>query len=200
MRNDNAANNGETFICFWFENYIQTGPSVYNSLEDRKPLKGNTVGSRSSVEKAYIAGFLDGDGSIMLQIKKRIDTKRGYRFMATVCFYQDTRHSAPLYWIQEVLKIGYISNRNDAISELRINGFKQIRTILTELKPYIRFKIIQSEAMIRACSILDRDASKLSDKHLLEVVELIMIIQNENYKAHRKKTRDEYLYILGLTP
>lgn len=41
----------------------------YNSLEDRKPLKGNTVGSRSDIEKAYIAGFLDGDGSIMLQLK-----------------------------------------------------------------------------------------------------------------------------------
>src|SRR3989344_7045295 len=89
----------------------------YNSLEDRKPLKGNTVGSRSSVEKAYIAGFLDGDGSIMLQVKKRGDTKRGRRFMATICFYQDTRHEKPLYWIRKVLGIGYISKRNDSITE-----------------------------------------------------------------------------------
>src|SRR5581483_1704560 len=75
---------------------------AYNSLEDREPLKGNTVGSRSSIEKAYIAGFLDGDGSIMLQIKKRSDTGRGLRFMATICFYQDTRHEKPLFWIREV--------------------------------------------------------------------------------------------------
>ena len=61
-------------------------------LEDRKPLKGNTVGSQSDIEKAYIAGFLDGDGSIMLQLKKRVDTIRGYRFMATICLYQDSRH------------------------------------------------------------------------------------------------------------
>lgn len=47
-----------------------SSPVVYNLLEDRNPLKGNTVGSRSDIEKAYIAGFLDGDGSIMLQIKR----------------------------------------------------------------------------------------------------------------------------------
>lgn len=82
---------------------------LYNLLEDQKPLKGNTVGSQLSVEKAYIAGFLDGDGSIMLQLKKRSDSPRGYRFMATICLYQDTRHDAPLYWMREVFGIGYIS-------------------------------------------------------------------------------------------
>ena len=64
------------------------------------------MGSRSNIEKAYIAGFLDGDGSVMLQVKRRSDTKRGLRFMATICLYQDTRHEKPLYWIQEVFGIG----------------------------------------------------------------------------------------------
>jgi len=103
------------------------------------------VGSRSKTNKAYIAGFLDGDGSLMLQVKKRSDTKRGVRFMATICLYQDTRHEKPLYWMREQLGIGYISHRSDGISELRINGFEKVRTILTELKPFIRFKEKQSE-------------------------------------------------------
>lgn len=172
----------------------------YNLLEDRKSLKGNTVGSRLSVEKAYIAGFLDGDGSIMLQLKKRLDTSRGYRFMATICFYQDSRHEKPLFWMQEVLGLGYVSRRNDAISELRINGFAQIQSILTELKPYVRFKKVQIEAMIHACSILKENINLLTDKQLMELVELILVIQNENYKAHRKKTRDEFIEMLSLTP
>ena len=83
---------------------------------------------------------------------------------------------------------------------MRINGFQQIQIILTELKPYVRFKKIQLEAMISACRILDKEVNKLSDKQLVELVELILVIQNENYKAHRKKTREEYLEILGLTP
>lgn len=58
------------------------------------------MGSRSDIEKAYIAEFLDGDGSLMLQLKKRKDTTRGYRFMATICLYQDSRHDDTLYWMQ----------------------------------------------------------------------------------------------------
>ena len=159
------------------------------------------MGSRASVQKAYIAGFLDGDGSIMLQVKKRGDTKRGRRFMATICFYQDTRHEKPLYWIRKVLGIGYISKRNDSITELRINGFTTVRKILLELQPYIRFKKVQTEAMISACRILEKaELNKLSAKQLLKLVDLVLIIQSENYVTKRKKTREELANMLGLTP
>ena len=39
---------------------------------------------------------------LMLQIKKRKDGKSKIRFMLTICFYQDTRHEKPLYWIQNI--------------------------------------------------------------------------------------------------
>ena len=158
------------------------------------------MGSRSDVEKAYIAGFLDGDGSIMLQLKKRSDTKRGFRFMATICLYQDSRHDKPLYWMQKVLGIGYISKRNDGMTEFRINGLQTVPKILTELKPYVRFKKIQAEAIIKACHILERDISKLSKQQLRHVCELILSIQNENYQSRHKKTKEELLKILDLTP
>jgi hypothetical protein len=182
-------------ICTYWSNVC------YNSIEDRKPLKGNTVGSRLSIEMAYIAGFLDGDGSIMLQLKKRSDTSRGYRFMATICLYQDSRHDETLFWIRDVLGIGYISRRNDSISELRINGFKQVHKILKQLEPYIRFKRVQAVTMIEACSILEKvKLSKLSNEQLSILADLMIVIQNENYKASRKKTKEEIINILGLTP
>ena len=176
------------------------GPSSYNSLEDRIPLKGNTVGSRSSIEKAYIAGFLDGDGSLMLQLKKRSDTSRSYRFMATICFYQDSRHDEPLHWFREILDAGYVTRRNDAMSELRINGFDTVARILVDLEPYIHFKKVQVKSMIQACQILRRDVRKLSKEDLLTVVDCILAIQNANYKAHRKKSQEDLLKIIGLTP
>ena len=163
-------------------------------------MKGNTVGSRSDINLSYIAGFLDGDGSIMLQIKKRSDTKTGYRFMATICLYQDSRHDTPLFWMQNIFGIGYITKRNDHISELRINGFKTVQRILTDLQPYIRFKKLQTEAMIRACQILNCGINKLSKEQIIELIDLVLLIQRENYKAHKKKSRDEMLKIFGLTP
>lgn len=159
------------------------------------------MGSQSNiVEKAYIAGFLDGDGSIMLQLKKRKDTKRGYRFMATICLYQDSRHDIPLFWIRDILGVGYVTTRNDRISELRINGFATCESVLSDLQPFIRFKKLQVQAMTRACQLLAGGIQKLSDKQIIEVIDLALVIQRENYAAHKKKTRDEMLKIFGLTP
>ena len=163
------------------------------------------MGSRSKIAKefdrAYIAGFLDGDGSLMLQIKKRKDGNIGIRFMPTICFYQDTRHEKNLYWIQEVLGIGYFSKRNDGMTELRINGFKQVRNILGLLLPYIRFKKLQGDALKNACEILSATKFKmLSKKKLIELVGYILVIQSENYVTKKKKTRAGLLAMLDLTP
>ncbi len=167
------------------------------------------MGSRSKIteetKKAYIAGFLDGDGSLMLQIKKRNDGKdvdKIYlRFMSTICLYQDTRHEKDLYWIQEVLGIGYISKRKDGMTELRINGYKQVRDILKNLSPYIRFKKLQTSALLEACEILSSTTfKKLNKKQLSKLVDLILVIQNENYTTKKKKNKNDLLKILGLTP
>ena len=163
------------------------------------------MGSRSkivkSLEKAYIAGFLDGDGSLMLQIKKRGDSTRGIRFMATICFYQDTRHEKDLNWIRKVLGIGYLSKRKDGMSELRINSYKQVGSILESLLPFIRFKKLQAHALRDACEVLSNTKFKmLSKRQLVKLVDCILIIQGNNYVTKKKKTRDELYTIIGLTP
>ena len=121
--------------------------------------------------------------------------------MATICFYQDTRHESPLLWIRDVFNIGYISRRKDGMSELIINGYKRVGIILNELFPYFRFKKIQSQALLNACRILSsKKFSKLSKKEIETLVNLVIIIQNENYITKKKKTKKELLKILGLTP
>ena len=160
------------------------------------------MGSRSKkeVDYAYIAGFLDGDGSLMLQIKKRSDGKSKIRFMATICLYQDTRHAKSLSWIREIFGIGYISKRNDGMSELRINGYESVKKILQLLLPYIKFKKIQTKSLLKACEILSSKKYKLLIKaDLLQLVDLVLAIQKENYVTKRKKTKKELIKILGLT-
>jgi hypothetical protein len=159
------------------------------------------VGSRSKIHLAYIAGFLDGDGSLMLQVKKRSDTKLGIRFMATICLYQDTRHEKDLYWMRDVFNIGYVSKRKDGMSELRINGYKTVLDTLQDLQPFIRFKKIQTQALIKACRILkDTSISSLTKKQLKELVDLIFIIKNQNYSSQSTLSKEELNKRLGLTP
>jgi len=163
------------------------------------------VGSRSSIKKAvklaYIAGFLDGDGSLMLQVKKRNDTKQGWRFMATICFYQDSRHDKPLYWIKQSLGIGYISKRIDGITELRINGYNQCFAVLKDALPYIKFKKPQAEYLLKAIEILKRKRMRelsLKDKKVL--LSCIIKIQSNNYQSPQKRSVKQLEKILGLTP
>lgn len=121
--------------------------------------------------------------------------------MATICFYQDTRHAETLSWIREVFGIGYISKRNDGMTELRINGYRQVRVLLTLLFPYIRFKKIQAEALLASCKILEQTKFSMLKKEKLEkIVDYILVIQKENYVTKKKKTKKELLAVLGLTP
>lgn len=159
------------------------------------------MGSRLSETYAYIAGFLDGDGSLMLQIKKRTDSTRGIRFMVTICFYQDSRHEKELQWIRDVLKVGYLSRRNDGMSELRINGYAQVHSILLKLLPFVRFKKVQATALLKASEFLmNGSIKKLTQKQLLLLVDLIFKIQNANYVTRKKPSKEELRALLGLTP
>ena len=159
------------------------------------------MGSQSNTDLAYIAGFLDGDGSLMLQLKKRSDGKKKLRFMATICLYQDRRHEETLFWMQKFLNIGYVSRRSDGISELRINGFDQVRDILSQLLPFIRFKKIQAKALLKAVNLLSKKSIvQLTESDLETLVNIMVTIQNNNYVTRAKRTREELLTALGLTP
>lgn len=103
--------------------------------------------------------------------------------------------------MQKFLHIGYISRRNDGMSELRINGFIQVRDILFHLLPYIRFKRNQAQALYKAaCLLSEKPMRQLTKSDLRNLVSLIVIIQNNNYITKHKKNRKELLSVLDLTP
>lgn len=87
------------------------------------------------------------------------------------------------------------------MTELRINGYSQTRDILKILLPYIRFKKLQAKALYIAARMLTGVKFRaLSKKQLLKLVNLILVIQGENYVTKKKKTEKELHSILGLTP
>ncbi|NCN51434.1 hypothetical protein GW931_00275 [archaeon] len=56
-----------------------------------------------SIEKiklAYIAGFLDGDGSIFFQIIPRKDYKLKFQIRTSIAFYQDKDNLGILSWLK----------------------------------------------------------------------------------------------------
>jgi len=149
------------------------------------------VGRQTKIQKtdlAYIAGFLDGDGSIMIQLKNRRNNPRGWRLMFTICFYQDSRHEKPLFWIRRILGIGYISRRKDGITELRINGYQRIRKILEDLEPFIKFKKAQTRIFLKILKLIsDKNFVKLGRRKRLRIADMIYESRQLTYQSGWKK-------------
>ena len=94
----------------------------------------------TELELAYIAGFLDGDGSIMTQIVKNESYKYGYTIRISIVFYQKTSNQWILLWFKNKLKYGTLRKRNDGMSEYCIVSSDPVRTILISLDKYIKLK------------------------------------------------------------
>ena len=150
---------------------------------------GNTVGRLSkanSTDFAYIAGFLDGDGSIMLQIHRRKAGKETFRVKTVICFYQDSRHIDKIEWIKGVLGCGYVYTRRDHITELRIEGFQRVFEVLSHLKPYLRFKKKQVDLMLKIIPELQQKVLLKSD-----AVAWIKKMREYNYISHHRSALED---------
>lgn len=141
--------------------------------------------------KSYLAGFLDADGSIMIQLKRRESAKFLFRVKTAVVFYQDSAKFEELKIIHQALEAGYIYKRNDHISEIRIEGFKQVNKLLLMLKPYVRFKKDQVSLMLAALKILQTKKYSLED--FLKVCELADLISQASYSSKNRKYDKNYV-------
>ena len=159
---------------------------------------GNTVGSRiQDVDWAYIAGFFDGDGSLMVQIKNRRDTTTGWRLMFTICLYQDTHHKEPLQWMRKKLGIGHLHDRKDGITEYRINGYSTIKSILEQLQPYVRFKERQVTFALRILRIIEgKSFPSIPRRQRAQVADLMIKLREANYSAHQHQRSAEEIHSL----
>jgi intein-encoded DNA endonuclease-like protein len=89
---------------------------------------------------AYIAGFLDGDGSIFFQLIRKKDYCLGFQIRASIAFYQKTENEEILLWLKETFSSGYIRRRKTGVSDYTIVESKEVRRILELLQPYVRLK------------------------------------------------------------
>ena len=137
--------------------------------------------------RAYIAGFLDGDGSIMFQLKPRSDYAYGFQIKVTLAFYQKSSNRSILEWLYENLKVGAVRDRNDGMSEYDIEGFIPVRQVLELIEPYIVLKREQVETALRLIEEITSQ-SEPSPQEFLERCAKVEDFQSLNYTKNRKHT------------
>jgi len=96
---------------------------------------------------AYIAGFLDGDGSIFFQLIRKNDYRLGFQIRPSLAFYQKTDNEQILVWLKEQLIAGCLRRRGTGISDYTIVEPSEVRRLLNELPPYVRLKRNQSDVV-----------------------------------------------------
>ena len=134
---------------------------------------------------AYIAGFLDGDGSIMAQLVRRKDYKLGYQIRVSVVFYQKRIHNEILFWLKEQLHYGYIRDRNDGMTEYTIVGLSEVAQVLTLLHPKLRLKKKLAHDVLR---LIQRHPTKMTATKLIMLAHAADKTAEFNYSKKRTVT------------
>ncbi|MFH1425635.1 MAG: LAGLIDADG family homing endonuclease [archaeon] len=144
---------------------------------------------------SYIAGFLDGDGSIFFQIVPRPDYKQKFQIRSSIAFYQKSEYNDILEWFKELFGVGYIRHRKTGMSDHTIVEAKEVKRILELLKHYVKLKRKHIDIGL---DILGRLDKKKSNEDFLEICKLVDEFKNINYSKKRKLTSE--VVINSLSP
>ena len=137
---------------------------------------------------AYIAGFLDGDGSIFFQIIRKRDYCLGFQIRTSIAFYQKTGNDHILLWLKDQFGSGYIRHRKTGISDYTIVEAREVQRILKLLQPYVRLK---KEHVRLGLEILDGFPLTGEATSLISLSRLVDRFRSINYSKKRTVTSED---------
>ncbi len=138
----------------------------------------------SPKQKAYLAGFLDADGSIYVRLKPNNTHKYNYQISPFVILFQSGKEKESFKKICSLIEYGYLRERKDGILEYTINKQDEIIEFLESIKPYLILKKKQAELMIR---IIKRKKTVKSKTDFIKLANLVERYREINYSQNRKR-------------
>ena len=97
----------------------------------------------TAVEKAYVAGLLDGDGSVMAPMEPHRECRFRYRIRVVVKFSQHEDHDQTLMELKALCGDGYVSQSNKRVREFAVKSSRGVERLLRDIEPYVRIKRTQ---------------------------------------------------------
>ena len=135
-------------------------------------------------QQAYIAGFLDGDGSIYVRLKPNPTYRYGFQVSPYIVLFQSHKDRDNFERVCSLISLGYLRVRKDGILEYIIGKTDAIREFLKMVKPFVILKRAQVDLMLE---ILDRKERVKSQKDFNTLALLIDSFRELNYSKKRKK-------------
>lgn len=142
----------------------------------------------SVAQRAYIAGFLDGDGSIYVRLKPNKTYRFRYQVAPNIVFFQAKKEIEGLRKIHAMTGVGYIRERNDGIIEYTIGDVTSIIELIDAIHPYLYLK--QQQAFIMLQILREKKLVK-TGVDFLNLCSLIDKFRELNYSKRRTQTSVE---------
>ena len=134
--------------------------------------------------KAYLAGFLDGDGSIYVRLKPNSTYRFGFQVSPCIALFQSKKEAENFQRVCSLIGCGYMRERKDGILEYVINKKDEIINFLYVIKPYLILKRRQADLMVEILKV----KTKVKDqKSFNELAQLIDKFRELNYSKKRKR-------------
>ena len=133
-------------------------------------------------DRAYIAGFLDGDGSIYVQAKKNDTYRYGYQVAPAIVFFQSAKSEKLFTEFHEFLSLGLMRKRNDGVMEITVGRMAELLQLIEIVKPYTRLKRKQLKLLEKILVAKEAVGNQRSFSNLLRLIDSY---RNLNYSKKR---------------
>ena len=117
-----------------------------------------------AVDASYLAGFLDGDGSIHFQLVRQREYRFGYYIRASLALSQSTSARHGLEYLQHLIGGGYLRDRGTGMSDLVVTSRPLLMETLEAVAPHVIFK---QEHVRRALDLIQRIRPRPTAKEFL---------------------------------
>ncbi len=138
--------------------------------------------NKSSTFNIYLAGFLDGDGSIYVRAKPNSSYKYGYQVAPTIAFFQSGKNDM-FPTLCKNIGFGTMRIRKDNIFEYTISKQEEIKMFLKQILPHLVLKQEQARLMLKILEVKENVQSKDDFNNLLALIDSFREL---NYSKNRK--------------
>ena len=133
----------------------------------------------SEVDRAYLAGLIDGDGAIMASIEPHPEKR--FRFRVRVAVHITQLHERDVAWLPGLVEIGRL-RVNRTTHQWVVQDQQDILWLMEQIAPYSRLKTNQIQL---AKEILNRPIRSFED--LLQVARLADTLASFNVRSRNRR-------------
>ena len=136
--------------------------------------------------QAYLAGFLDADGSIYVQAKPNSTYRYGFQVAPYIVLYQSQKTKPEFEKLCSQINLGHMRERKDGILEYIISRQEELKLFVGLVKPYLVLKQRQIALLEKVFQVKQ---SVKTGKDFAKLLQLINSFRELNYSKKRKIRR-----------